>query len=56
MAAFGDGMNDLAMLKYVGHPYVMPNASDDLKEIRLLTCRWAANDNRHDGVLDTIWK
>lgn len=54
MAAFGDGMNDLAMLKYVGHPYVMPNASDDLKENSPSNMQWAANDNRHDGVLDTI--
>jgi len=29
--AFGDGMNDLEMLEWAAHPYVMDNASDALK-------------------------
>ncbi|CAK1229426.1 Hydroxymethylpyrimidine pyrophosphatase and other HAD family phosphatases (Cof) [Fructobacillus fructosus] len=51
MAAFGDGLNDLEMLNYVGHPYIMPNADP------LLFGRHfneAVADNNHDGVLKTI--
>lgn len=31
--AFGDSMNDYAMLRYVGHPYVMGNARNALKHV-----------------------
>lgn len=31
--AFGDSMNDYAMLRYVGHPYVMDNARYGVKQI-----------------------
>ena len=31
--AFGDSMNDYAMLRYVGHPYVMDNARYAVKQI-----------------------
>ena len=31
VAAFGDGHNDIPMLKKVGHPVVMENASDEVK-------------------------
>lgn len=31
--AFGDSMNDYAMLRYVGHPYVMENARYGVKQI-----------------------
>lgn len=31
--AFGDSMNDYAMLRYVGHPYVMGNARNALKRV-----------------------
>ena len=31
--AFGDGNNDLEMLKAVGHGIAMGNGSDELKEI-----------------------
>ena len=31
--AFGDSMNDYAMLRYAGHPYVMDNARYGVKQI-----------------------
>ena len=31
--AFGDGLNDLEMIRYVGHGIAMKNAVDELKEI-----------------------
>ena len=31
--AFGDGLNDLEMIKYVGHGIAMKNAVDQLKEV-----------------------
>jgi hydroxymethylpyrimidine pyrophosphatase-like HAD family hydrolase len=31
--AFGDGLNDLGMIKYVGHGIAMKNAVDQLKEV-----------------------
>lgn len=31
--AFGDSMNDYAMLRYVGHPYVMENATYGVRQI-----------------------
>ena len=31
--AFGDSMNDYAMLRYVGHPYVMENARYAVRQI-----------------------
>ncbi|MCM0582121.1 HAD family hydrolase [Weissella diestrammenae] len=51
MAAFGDNGNDLEMLRYVGLPFVMPNAEDFMK-VRI--ANEALNDNEHNGVLDTI--
>lgn len=51
MAAFGDNGNDLEMLRYVKHPFVMPNAEDFMK-VRI--DGMALNDNNHNGVLDTI--
>ncbi|MDN6900601.1 HAD hydrolase family protein [Oenococcus sicerae] len=53
MAAFGDGLNDLEMLQYVGRPYVMPNAQDELKAY-FKPSQYADSDNNHDGVLNTI--
>ncbi|MCW0953159.1 Cof-type HAD-IIB family hydrolase [Weissella ceti] len=48
--AFGDGMNDYEMLKFVGMPISMPNG-----EQRLINeFENAVSDNNHDGVLDTI--
>lgn len=51
MAAFGDNSNDLEMLRYVGHPYVMPNAEAFMHERIPST---AVADNEHDGVIATI--
>ncbi|BDR61236.1 Cof-type HAD-IIB family hydrolase [Lactobacillus xylocopicola] len=51
--AFGDNYNDAAMLKAVGHPYLMGNAPAELKrEFANITL-----DNNHDGiaaVLDAV--
>ena len=33
VVAFGDSMNDYAMLRYVGHPYVMENARYAVRQI-----------------------
>ena len=33
VVAFGDSMNDYAMLRYVGHPYVMGNARYAVKQV-----------------------
>ncbi|KZD13324.1 HAD-IIB family hydrolase [Oenococcus oeni] len=55
MAAFGDGENDLEMLYYVAHPFVMPNAPDFIKR-EFSGEQIALSDNNHDGVLKTIDK
>lgn len=51
MVAFGDNSNDLEMLRYVGHPFVMPNAAEFMKE---RISQQAKADNENDGVLETI--
>lgn len=51
MVALGDNDNDLEMLRYVGHPFVMPNAEQFMHD-RIST--QALADNNHDGVLKTI--
>lgn len=38
VAAFGDNWNDLAMLRAVGHPYLMSNADPKLKELIPTQC------------------
>jgi Cof subfamily protein (haloacid dehalogenase superfamily) len=53
MAAFGDGDNDLQMLYYVGHPFVMPNAPKFMLE-KFSSEQRAAADNNHSGVIKTI--
>ncbi|MDN6967115.1 HAD-IIB family hydrolase [Oenococcus sp. UCMA 17063] len=55
MAAFGDGENDLEMLYYVAHPFVMPNAPEFIKK-QFSGEQIALSDNNHDGVLKTIDK
>jgi Cof subfamily protein (haloacid dehalogenase superfamily) len=50
MAAFGDGMNDLEMLRHVGRPIAMPNGDQALLD----EFPPAQADNIHDGVLRTI--
>ncbi len=49
--AFGDGLNDLEMLEYVGQPVAMTNADE-----ALFTHDFALSvaDNEHDGVFKTI--
>lgn len=44
--AFGDSMNDYAMLRYVGHPYVMGNARNALKHV----AEKALGTNREQAV------
>lgn len=52
LAAFGDNENDLSMLKAVGLPIVMANASDDLKKIGKIITK----SNTEDGVAYGIQK
>lgn len=42
--AFGDGNNDLEMLKAVGHGIAMGNGSDELKEIAEEVCGHVVDD------------
>lgn len=51
-AAFGDGGNDIEMLKYCGYSYAMDNAPDDVKEAAKYVCP----SNNDDGVLVTLEK
>lgn len=44
VVAFGDSMNDYAMLRFVGHPYVMGNARPALKQI---ACRVVGTNEEH---------
>ena len=46
-AAFGDGGNDLEMLRYVGHGFAVANASDELKAV----AEEVVPSNDEDGVL-----
>ena len=45
-AAFGDGPNDIPMLKLVGMPIVMANGLPNVKKV----ARHLTADNAHDGV------
>lgn len=45
-AAFGDGHNDIPMLKTVGYPIVMENASDEIKSLAYKITK----SNDQDGV------
>ncbi|MGR3742406.1 HAD family hydrolase [Companilactobacillus sp. DQM5] len=45
-AAFGDGHNDLPMLKLIGTPIVMANANDDIKK----HAKYITKSNKEDGV------
>lgn len=51
-AAFGDGPNDIPMLKLVGMPIVMANGLPDVKQV----ARFLTTDNDHDGVGQGIEK
>lgn len=48
--AFGDGGNDLEMMKQVGFSYAMANASEELKA----AAKYSAPPNYEDGVLEVI--
>ena len=51
-AAFGDGGNDIEMLKYCGHSYAMANAPDPVR----LAAKHVCPSNEEDGVLVTLEK
>ena len=51
-AAFGDGGNDVEMLKYCGHSYAMENASPEAKKAAKYICP----SNEEDGVLAALEK
>lgn len=51
-AAFGDGGNDIEMLRYCGHSFAMGNAPADVKRAAKQVCL----SNEEDGVLDTLEK
>lgn len=46
VAAFGDGHNDIPMLEMVGHPIVMANASEEIKQLG----KYITKSNEEDGV------
>ena len=50
--AFGDGGNDIEMLRYCGHSYAMENASHNVKKEAKGICP----SNEKDGVLVTLEK
>lgn len=50
LIAFGDGMNDLEMLKLAGYSYVMENGEDELKRI----AKYEAPNNNDSGVLQIL--
>ena len=51
-AAFGDGGNDIEMLKYCGYSYAMENAPENVKAAAKNVCP----SNEDDGVLVTLEK
>ena len=51
--AFGDGLNDIEMLKFAGQSYAMKNAREEVKEAAKFVTKLPAAEN---GVLDTIEK
>lgn len=50
--AFGDNLNDMSMLRYVGHPIAMGNAVAELKEI----ATYVTKANYEDGVAQGLEK
>ena len=50
--AFGDGGNDIEMLKYCGESYAMANAPQEVKNAAKYTCP----SNNDDGVIITLEK
>ena len=51
-AAFGDGGNDIEMLRYCAHSYAMGNAPQNVKDAAKYVCP----SNEEDGVLITLEK
>lgn len=54
-AAFGDGGNDIEMLKYCAHSYAMGNAPQEVKDAAKYVCP----SNEEDGVLvalEQLWE
>ncbi len=51
-AAFGDGGNDIEMLRYCAHSYAMSNAPQNVKDAAKHVCP----SNDEDGVLVTLEK
>lgn len=49
--ACGDAQNDLSMLKAVGHPIAVKNATENIKAIAEIVTQ---NDNNHDGLLEIL--
>ncbi len=49
-AAFGDGGNDIEMLRWCGHGYAVANAGDDVKAAANAVCP----SNEEQGVLTTL--
>lgn len=52
LIAFGDGMNDLEMLRLAGQAFVMPNGDPRLIDEGF---QLVPEDNQHDGVL-AVWQ
>lgn len=51
--AFGDNENDLPVLHLVGHPFIMGNATDDIKKESRAT---VVGDNDEEGVANALIK
>ena len=51
--AFGDNENDLPMLHLAGHPFIMGNATDDIKKESRAT---VVGDNAEEGVANALIK
>lgn len=51
--AFGDNENDLPMLHLAGHPFIMGNATDDIKKESRAT---VVGDNDEEGVANALIK
>ena len=52
MIGFGDGMNDLSMVRYAGTGVAMANAVPDLKDI----AQYVTASNDEDGIAEALYK
>ena len=48
--AIGDGMNDISLLREVGHAVAMGDAPDEVKQV----CQYITSDAEHHGVAEAI--